>query len=72
VRGSDIFDAVSDTYLARNVSGNFTFSIPADFARVLVITPRNSSISHSGMNTYINGVFVSHNPAGSGDHDAGK
>jgi hypothetical protein len=70
VRGSDIFDAVSDTYLARNVSGNFTFSIPADFARVLVITPRNSSISYSGMNTYINGVFVSHNPVGFGHHDA--
>jgi hypothetical protein len=69
---SDIFDAVSDTYLARNVSGNFTFSIPADFARVLVITPPNSSISYSGMNAYINGVFVSHNPAGFGDHDGGE
>jgi hypothetical protein len=63
----DVYDAVSNTYLAKNVSGNVAISIPANYPRVLVYAPPNSSLSYSGMNAYINGVFVSHDPAGFGD-----
>lgn len=68
----DLYDAVSGSYLARNVSGNVTISIPGDYARVVVYAPPNSSISYSGMNAYINGVFVSHKPVGFGNHHGGQ
>lgn len=54
----DIYDAVSDTFLSRNVTGTQTFSIPADTARVIVLGPANGSITTSGNNLLLNNVFV--------------
>lgn len=38
-KNTDVYDAVSRTFLGRNVSGRFRFSLPADAARVLVLIP---------------------------------
>ncbi|MBK8195496.1 MAG: hypothetical protein IPK76_20635 [Lewinellaceae bacterium] len=38
-KNTDVYDAVSRTFLERNVSGRFRFSLPADAARVLVLIP---------------------------------
>ena len=61
----DLYDSVTNTFLLRNVSGTQSFSIPADSARVIVLSPANGSISTSGNKVLINNVFVSYDaPAG--------
>jgi hypothetical protein len=59
---SDLFNAVSGSFLAQNVSGVQSFSIPADSAVVLVVAPPNSSLSYSENKTLIDDVPVAYNP----------
>lgn len=56
----DLYDAVTDTFLARNQTGVQTFTLPADAARVLVLAPANATRTVSGNNVLLNGVFSSH------------
>lgn len=55
---SDLYDTVSGDFIATNVSGNVSFNIPADSAKVIVVCPANSTVSYSNNKTMINGVFA--------------
>ncbi|NDV84554.1 hypothetical protein [Bacteroides sp. 51] len=41
----DLFDVVSKTYTARNVSGNVEFEIPADEASLIVVLPARTKLT---------------------------
>ncbi|MEK5418573.1 MULTISPECIES: discoidin domain-containing protein [unclassified Paenibacillus] len=59
----DIYDAVSDTVLKTNVSGTQSFSIAADSASVIVLTPANGTKTYSGNKILVNNVFVGYRPS---------
>ena len=54
----DLYDAVSNSFLATNVTGMTSFVIPADAAVVIVITPSGGTLSYDLDKTLINGVVV--------------
>jgi hypothetical protein len=58
--GSDIFDIVSKTYLARNVESEATVTIPADAAVVAVEIPAGSTIRNRKGRLVINDNIVSY------------
>ncbi|MCI1779418.1 MAG: hypothetical protein LKI53_05615 [Bacteroidales bacterium] len=43
----DLFDVLSDKYMARNVSGHVSFEIPEDSARLIVQLPANTRLEYS-------------------------
>lgn len=59
----DIYDAVSDKVLKANVSGTQSFSIAADSASVIVLTPANGTKTYSGNKILVNNVFVGYRPS---------
>jgi hypothetical protein len=54
----DVYDAVSKTFLLRNVRGKTPITLEPDSARVLVLTPAGGQPSREGPQTLINGVVV--------------
>lgn len=54
----DLYDAVSNSFLARNVSGTTTVSIPADAAIQLVHAPANGEATFEGNHLLIDGTVV--------------
>lgn len=60
---SDLYDSVTGTYLAKNVTGKQSFKILADSARVIVVTSPGSSSEVTGDTTTINGKLVAHSTA---------
>ncbi len=54
----DIYDAVSDQFLQKNVQGRARFTIPSDTARIVVLTPGGGKILHEGKRTAIDNVIV--------------
>ena len=60
----DIYDSVTGKYLMKNVSGKQSFRMLADSARVIVLTPANSTAQiKNGETTYINETLVAHSKA---------
>lgn len=59
----DLYDSVTGTYLARNVSGRQSFKILADSARVLVLVPAGSTLELKGNATLIDGKLVARSDA---------
>lgn len=57
---SDLYDIVSRTFVARNVSGQTTFTLGADTAAVIVQTPPNGHVTQDGIKRLVNGVVVSY------------
>jgi hypothetical protein len=57
----DIYDIVSRTRVARNVTGKSTIGIEPDNAAVIVITPANGEISIENNKMFINGIVVDYN-----------
>jgi hypothetical protein len=55
---TDIYDTVSNSFIARNVSGTAAVHIPADSAMVLVIAPSRGKIRSDGNVMYINDKAV--------------
>ncbi|MFQ5769614.1 MAG: LamG-like jellyroll fold domain-containing protein [bacterium] len=55
---SDLYDAVSNRFLATNVSGITSITIPADQAVQIVITPNGASLKYELNRMLINGVVV--------------
>jgi hypothetical protein len=55
---SDIYDAISNTFLYTNVSGIVSVNLPADAATLLVIAPTGGIISYDLNKMLINGVIV--------------
>ncbi len=54
----DLYDAVSNSFLARNISGIASFTIPADAAVLVVIAPPNGNLTYDDDKTLINDVVV--------------
>jgi hypothetical protein len=54
----DIYDAVRDEVLHRKVSGRVDIVLPADRARILVLTPADGELQRQGGKTSVNGVVV--------------
>lgn len=56
----DLYDAVTNRFLQTGVSGATSFSVPADAAVLLVITPSAGVITYDLDKTLIDGVIVDH------------
>ena len=54
----DIYDAVSDQVIQKNVQGHAHITIPSDTARIVVLTPAGGRISREGKRTVIDNVIV--------------
>lgn len=54
----DIYDAVSDQLLQKNVQGRARISIPSDTARIVVLTPVGGKVLREGKRTLIDDVVV--------------
>ena len=55
---SDIYNAVSNTFIAMGASGSVSFDIPADEAVLLVLTPAGGDIDYDLHRMRIDGVVV--------------
>jgi hypothetical protein len=54
----DVYDAVSNQMIQKDVRGTTHFIIPADTARVVVIAPAGRELRHDGKRTLIDNVVV--------------
>ena len=54
----DLYDAVSKTFVQSGVSGTVSITIPADAARLVVITPAGGVITYDLDRMMINGIVV--------------
>ncbi|MEK0316505.1 S-layer homology domain-containing protein [Cohnella sp. 56] len=59
-KASDLFDVITGQYVARNVSGTSTFSVPAGNSVVLVVAPANGKLTYTSNQTLINSVPVAY------------
>jgi hypothetical protein len=57
----DLYDAVSNQYLARNRTGSTFFSIPSDQAVQLVLVPSGGTETRQGRELLVNGVVIDYN-----------
>jgi len=55
---SDLYDIVSKTFVARNVSGKTSFKLKADTAAVIVATPPKGVVTFQGNRMLVNKVVV--------------
>ncbi len=58
---SDVYDALSETFILQGVSGMVDITIPADQALLLTIAPANGVLSYDKNRMLINGVVVDYN-----------
>ncbi len=56
----DLYDAVTGTYLARNVAGTTTVAVPANGSVVLVELPAGASLSHDGYTVLANDAPIAY------------
>ncbi len=59
----DLYDAASNRFLARGVTGQALFNVPADDAVMLVKIPAGGQQTFAGRRMLIDGVVVDHNAA---------
>lgn len=57
----DLYDAVSNQYLARGRTGQTSFNIPADEAVQLVLVPSGGAETRQGRRLAVNGVVIDYN-----------
>lgn len=57
----DLYDAVSNRFLARNATGRTFFNVPADDAVMLVVVPSGGLAVRDGRRLVIDGVTVDYN-----------
>jgi hypothetical protein len=57
-RPSDIYEAVSGTFMVRGATGPTPINIPAGHAIVVVLTPAGGAMSYDGSKTLVNGVVI--------------
>jgi hypothetical protein len=57
---SDLFNVLTGTYIARNVSGKQYITISADDAVSLVVVPARSKLAYDGRKTLINGIPIAY------------
>src|SRR5206468_1993517 len=61
---SDLYEAVANDFVARDVEGSAPITIPPDAARVIVMAPAGAKITYDGMHTLADGVVI--------DYDNGR
>ncbi|NOS69111.1 MAG: hypothetical protein HOP33_04195 [Verrucomicrobia bacterium] len=54
----DIYDAVSDQVIQKNVQGRARFTIPSDTARIIVLAPAGGKVLREGKRTLLDNVIV--------------
>ena len=54
----DIYDAAEHRFVARAAQGKTLLAMPADSARVLVMTPSGGLLGHEGSRTLVNGIVI--------------
>ncbi len=59
--GSDVYDAVSNTFLIHNASGAAQITLPPDNAVIAVVTPANGEIDYHLDRMSVNGIAVDFN-----------
>jgi hypothetical protein len=57
----DLYDAVSNRYLARGASGQTFFNVPSDDAVMLVLVPSGGTQTRQGRRLLVNGVVIDYN-----------
>jgi len=57
-KASDLYDTVTKSFIARNVSGQTSVNIVADSAMVLVVVPEGCKAVHKGGRLLINDVVI--------------
>jgi hypothetical protein len=57
----NIYDAVSNSFIQNNVSGQVSIEVPADGALIVLLTPSGGAISYDLNKTLINNVIVDYN-----------
>lgn len=57
----DLYDAVTNVFIRRMVSGQTSFKIPADTAVLLVIVPCAKDVDFEGRKTYLDGKVIDFN-----------
>jgi len=57
----DLYDAVSNSFIKRNVKNKTSFEIPADSAILLVLVPSGKTVKYEANKTYINGIIIDYN-----------
>ena len=57
----DLYDAVSNQYLARGKTGQAFFNVPSDEAVMLVLVPSGGTETRQGRRLLVNGVTVDYN-----------
>jgi hypothetical protein len=55
---TDLYDAVSNSFVIRNATHQVSLSIPANSARVIVLTPSSGTVSYSDEKMSVNGIVV--------------
>ena len=63
-RDSDLYDAVSDSFLKKNVDGKVKFTVPADSAVLLIVAPAKGNITRHGSKMLIDGIVVDYTSGG--------
>jgi hypothetical protein len=59
----DLYDAVSNQFLARNATGQTQFNVPRDNAVQLVLTPAGAAPTRAGRRLLVNDVPIDYNAA---------
>jgi hypothetical protein len=57
----DLYDAVSNRFVARNVVGQSYFDVPSDEAAMLVLVPSGSALNRLGRHLLADGVVIDYN-----------
>jgi hypothetical protein len=57
----DLYDAVSNRFLARSASGQSHFNVPADNAVMLVLVPSGGSQAMAGRSLLVDGIVIDYN-----------
>ena len=55
---SDIYEALSETFISKNVSGKIDLTIPANQAILVTITPANGKISYDRNKMLVNNIVI--------------
>lgn len=60
-KSCDVYDTVSNKFIATSVKGKFKFTMPAHEAMILVLVPAKGKIIYEGKKTLVNGIVVDYN-----------
>jgi hypothetical protein len=59
---SDLFNPLTGNYIAKNVSGVYSFNVVADDVSILVVGPAKSKVAYKARKIFMNKRFISYQP----------